>query len=320
MYTFYLTQNGSLERERNTLVFIGKDFKRYIPVKNVSEIIITSKVSLSSWALDYLGKIGIIVHLLDEDGYYRSTLIPMNRNELGSLTVKQAIAYSDDRRAIIASEMVEGIRYNIIRNLRYYNKEDKLRDSIERIKGYSISKDNINSILGTEGNIWSEYYATFKYIYKGHESFQRKFRPPTDDLNAMISFGNSLLYGSVLTNLIISGLNPSISFLHEPSERSFSLALDVADIFKPVIVERLVSQLVNTNVINQDDFESRGEGIYLNERGRQKFVSAYRDRMEATVKYGSRYLSYSGLILEECYKLRRAIEENEKYKSFRMWD
>jgi len=319
-YTFYITQDGSVERENDTLVFIGKDFKKHLPVLNVEDIIISGKVSLSSWALDYLSKIGIIVHILRSNGTYMSSIVPISKNEIGANTVKQAMAYSSEERLDIAAEMVEGIRHNIIRNLRYYNEDGAISGIIERIRSYAIKKDNINSILGVEGNIWSDYYSSFPKIFKGYPSFKRQFHPPPDSLNAMISFGNAMLYSSVLTKIIASGLNPSISFLHEPSDRSFSLALDIADVFKPVIVERLVAYLVNNRIMKEGDFEERDGGVYLNDTGRTKFVSAYRDRMESSLKVGKGYATYETIIGEECYKLLRHVSEGKRYRSFRMWD
>jgi CRISPR-associated protein Cas1 len=72
MYTFYISQNGSIDRSGNTLYFTGEGFKRHLPVLNVSEIVISAKVSLSSWAIDYLSKLGIYVHYLSESGRYLS--------------------------------------------------------------------------------------------------------------------------------------------------------------------------------------------------------------------------------------------------------
>ena len=320
MFTFYITQDGSLERESNTLVFTGKDFKKHIPVKNVSDIIITGKVSMSSWAIDYLAKLGIIVHIIGLNGDYRSSLIPIGKNEIGSTTVKQAMAYASDMRLEIAYEFVEGIKHNIIRNLRYYNKDGSLDEKIEGIRRIEIKKENINGILGAEGNIWSSYYSAFGRMFKDHENFRRKFHPPPDDLNALISYGNTLLYSTALTNIVTSSLNPSISFLHEPSDRSFSLALDVADVFKPVIVERLLATLVNNRSLDHEDFEERNGGVYLTQSSRLKYVTAYRNKMETTVKYGNRYVSYDGMILQECFNLRDYIVKGRSYKSFRAWD
>ncbi len=321
MYEFYLTKNGSVEREGNTLFFKGEDFKHSIPVLNISEIIVTAKVSFSSWALDYLAKLNICVHFLKESGSYMSSLIPSGKNEIGNFTIKQAQYYIDQtKRKEVAAEMVRAIRSGILRNLRYYNKEGKLNKQIERINSYRIKEDSIQSILGTEGNIWSEYYASFPFIYKGQESFKREFHPPKDPLNSMISFGNAILYSSTLTKIMTTGLNPSISFLHEPSDRSFSLALDIADIFKPLIVERVIANVVNNQMVDKSCFRNENEGVYLNEKGKKIFLELYNEKINTTIKYENIYTTYGGLIRAECVKLMNHIKGEESYKGIRSWD
>lgn len=321
MYTYYITKNGKIEREGNTLYFIGEDFKKHLPIMNVSDIIITGKVSISSWALNYISRLGIVVHLISEDYTYISTIMPYNYSESGSITIKQAQFYLDfNKRMFIASEIVKGIKHNILMNLKYYNENKDLNDIIEIIEGYKVSSTSIEGLRGIEGNIWSVYYSTFPIIYKNIEKFERKYNPPPDPLNAMISYANSILYSNVLTGIKIAGLNPSISYLHEPSDRSFSLALDLADIFKPVIVERLIGTLINKKMINDNYFSITDKGCYLNENGRKLFLENYRNKIESTIKYKNNYKSYQGLIVEESYKLKKHLEEIEQYKSFRMED
>jgi CRISPR-associated protein Cas1 len=320
MYNFYITQDGEITREGNTLYFVGKDFKKHLPVMNVNEIVITAKVSISSWALDYLSKLGIIVHILNSYGNYMSSLIPGNRNEKGNMTIMQAKSYMASDRLYIASQMVLGIKYNILRNLRYYNKNNLLDDKIEKISKYYPENNNINSILGVEGNIWSTYYSTFPFIYKKYPSFKREFHPPKDELNAMISFGNSLLYSNVITSIFLNGLNPSISYLHEPSERSFSLSLDIADVFKPVIVERVIANLVNNNIIDSTHFIKENNGYYLNNDGRKIFINYYNQKMNSTINIKGNYVSYSGIIDMEVQKIARHLKLNEKYVYFKSED
>ena len=319
MYNFYITQDGTITREGNTLYFIGPDFKRHLPVMNVKEIIISGKVSLSSWALDYLSKLSIIVHIISINGKYMSSLIPGNRNEKGNTTVQQVKAYLSDTRFKIAAEMVTGIKNNILANLRYYNDNNMIGKFIKSIESYNpdyYSKD-INKILGVEGNIWSTYYSSFPFIYKKYPAFKREFYPPKDELNAMISYGNALLYATTLTNIFITGLNPSISFLHEPSERSFSLALEIADIFKPVIVERVIANLVTKNIMPDNSFRKEDNGCYLSLNGRRKFIEYYNEKLNTVIKIGNNYLSYNSIIEKEAYNLLSAIKNNDKYTSFR---
>lgn len=321
MYTFYVSQNGSIDRSGNTLYFTGEGFKKHLPVLNISDIIISSKVSISSWALDYLSKLGIIVHFLGPEGTYRASIVPNNRKERGIVTVSQAIVYSDlSRRAGIAAELVAGIKHNILRNLRYYNRDGSLSRTIEVITKVDVHGGTIESIMGSEGRIWASYYSSFDSVYNLDHEFRRSFHPPGDELNSMISYGNALLYSSTLSAIMIVGMNPSVSFLHEPSDRSFSLSLDIADVFKPVIVERVISKLVKNRMMDHGMFEERDGGVYLNNQGRKIFLEAYRDKMESTAKLNGRYVSYSTMIEMECQKLRDHIMGDGEYHSFRAWD
>lgn len=321
MYEFYISRNGVLEREGNTIYFKGEDFKTHIPVNNISEIIIAAKVGLSSWAIDYLSKLNIPVHVLTENGNYLASLFPIGKNGAGMDTVKQALAYSDTgQRTRIAKEMVMGIRASILRNLRYYNRGSLLDDVIERVRSYRPAGETVDSIMGYEGNIWNAYYSAFPKMFRDYPSFRRSFHPPTDHLNAMISFGNALLYSSTLTKIVTSGMNPAISFLHEPSDRSFSLALDIADVFKPVIVERIIGNLANNRILGGSDFRVDDEACYLSEKGRKKFLEYYSEKINTSVKTERGYVTYGTLIKEECIKLLKDIRGEEKYRSFRSWD
>lgn len=319
MYTYYISKNGKLEREGNTLYFIGEDFKKHLPIMNISDLIITGKVSISSWALSYISRLGIIIHFISDEYNYISTLMPSNNMDTGTITVKQAQFYLDfKKRMEIATEIIKGLKHNILKNLKYYNMSRDLNEFIEKIESYEVSSTSIEGLRGIEGNIWSVYYSSFPLIFKNIEKFERKYNPPPDPLNAMISFGNSLLYSNVLTAIRITGLNPSISYLHEPSDRSFSLALDMADIFKPVIVERLIATLLNKGTINKNYFSFTDKGCYLNEYGIKIFLENYKNKIESTIKIKNQYRSYQGIIEDNCYKLKKHILGEEQFKAFRM--
>lgn len=323
MYSFYITSDGKIERDGNTLSFIGVDSKRHIPGKNISEIVIAAKVSISSWAIDYLAKSNIIVHVLGEDGRYLSSIVPHMSNQTGVNVIFQSSAYLDTRKRLsIASEIVRGISYNIVRNLRYYSDKIDLVSEIGSINYMKIVGESIDTLLGFEGNVWKIYYSSFPKFLRGVKDFKRTFHPPRDSINAMISYGNALLYSTCLSAIYQSGLNPSISFLHEPSDRAFSLALDIADIFKPVIVERIVANLVNNRIMKDNDFQPKNDGVYLTEAGRRKFTEYYRDKLQTSLKSNTskRILTYQGHILQECYNLLSSVKGEKEYKSFRAQD
>lgn len=135
--------------------------------------------------------------------------------------------------------------------------------------------------------------------------------------NALISFGNSLMYGSGLTEIYKTQLNPTISFLREPSDRRYSLSLDLADLFKPIIVDRVIFYLTNKGKLSEDDLNK----CFLNDGGREKFLQRYDDTLSRTIKHRDlgRNVSYQRLVMLECYKLVKHVLGSKTYDPFVIW-
>src|SRR5688572_22531962 len=125
----------------------------------------------------------------------------------------------------------------------------KLRTSSVSSQAFGVSSPA--ELMGIEGRVRQKYYQAFKDIIKGDYEFEKRVRRPPDNiLNALISFGNSLVYAAVLGQIYRTQLNPTLSFLHEPGARRFSLSLDLAEIFKPLLTDRIVFKLLNTRMLN----------------------------------------------------------------------
>lgn len=174
--------------------------------------------------------------------------------------------------------------------------------------------------MSNEGRMWNYYYQSFNSILKRFKMDKREIRPPTTELNALLSFGNSLLYVSALSEIYHTYLHPSISFLHEPAEKRFSLALDIADIFKPLIVSQVIFKIVNNGMISEKDFD-RDLGVMLNDRGKQIFLREYQAKLDTTIKHPKlkRRVSYKYLMRLEAYKLIKHVLGDQKYESFKAW-
>ena len=279
-------------------------------------------MSLKSGAITLLQREKVIVNFFNKYGHYDGSLYPKITLNSGSIIVQQALTYNDqEKRCYIAQEIVQGMKYNMLKTLKYYSKKGKEVDEhIEKIKKEKILTGNINQILSSEGKIWNHYYQSFNHITSKFPIEKREFRPPTNQMNALISFGNSLLYTTTLSEIYHTYLHPSISFLHEPRERRFSLACDIADLFKPVIISRVIFKLVNTNMINEKSFKD-DVGVYLTDKGRQKFIEEYQRKLKTTIKHPqlNKKVSYRYLLRLEGYKLIKHILDDQKYQSFRMW-
>lgn len=179
--------------------------------------------------------------------------------------------------------------------------------------------------MAIEGRIRDKYYQSFNLILKLDDPFgaftKRERCPPTNPINALISFGNSLLYATTLSEIYRTQLNPTVSFLHEPGARRYSLSLDLSEIFKPIIVDRTIFKLVNERMLKLDDFDRDLNYCYLREPGRKKFVQEYESRLQQTIEHRrlKKHVSYRHLIRLECYKLVKHIVGEEPYEGFRMW-
>ncbi|WP_032123128.1 type I-B CRISPR-associated endonuclease Cas1b [Clostridium amazonitimonense] len=325
--TRYITSMGELTRKDNSLCF-RKDGKNvYIPIENTKEIYCLSEVSINTKLLDFLSQNNIIVHFFNYYGGYSGTFYPRERYNSGRLLVAQVDAYKNNRLEI-AKGIVNGIGQNISELLYHYYRHDKkeVKETIDWIKDeFIINLDkakDIKQLMQVEGEVWQKFYEEFKHILP--EDFilnKRVKRPPDNPINALISFGNTLLYGKTIAAIYNTHLDQRISFLHEPSEGRFSLSLDISEVFKPVIVYKTIFDLVNKKKLQvSKHFDKKVNYCLLNEEGRKIFITAFEERMETVFVHPKlkRKVSYRTAIKLDCYKLIKFILEGKEFKPFNL--
>ena len=334
---YYILQNGKLKRKGNTLYFINANeekksdissqVKRAIPINNVEAIYVLSEIELNTKLLDFLSQHKIPVHFFNYYGFYCGSYIPREYLPAGFLLIKQAEHYlNEGKRIEIAKEFVLGATHNTLKNLIHYKKQNKeVKSSIEKIKKEIEKIKDANDrmeLMGIEGRIKNAYYGSFEKILRiGFSIEKRTRRPPNNMINCLISFGNSLLYTVILSEIYHTQLNPTISFLHEPAERRYSLALDLAEVFKPVIVDKVIFKVINDRMISEKHFIKELNFCYLNEKGRRLFLENFDKRLQMVIFHPKikKPLSYRSLIRQECYKLIKHLIGETKYQSFKMW-
>lgn len=332
--TKYLMNPGRLSRQDNTLKFTPVDEDgnegqpRFLPVEQVSDLYIFGSLDANSALYNFLGKEGIAVHFFDYYEHYTGSFMPREYLLAGKMQVEQTKHYvASKKRIVIARAFVEGAATNILRVLKYYNnrKDNCLSESIatvERLLASVHTASDIPTLMGIEGNIRQTYYGCFDAILG--ETFcldGRSKRPPQNELNAMISLGNMLCYAACLSMIYHTQLNPTISFLHEPGARRYSLALDMAEIFKPILIDRLIFRMVNKRQLQPSDFRMEVGGCVMKESARKRFLQEFDESLKETIKHRSlgRSVSYKHLIKLECYKLQKHLLGIDEYKPFKAW-
>lgn len=316
---YYILSEGILKRKENTIYFVNEKGKKPIPINKVYSIYAYGQITFSSQVMSLLSKNGVPIHFFNYYGFYSGSYYPRETLLSGDLLVKQADYYLNiQKRLELAKLFVEGAANNILKVLAYYKIENNIKETLSELN----STNKITEIMNIEGRIRSEYYSKFDEILPDDFKMEGRSRqPPKNMINSLISFGNSMMYSTVLTELYNTQLNPTISYLHEPSERRFSLSLDLSEIFKPIFVDRLIFYMVNKRMLSKKEFNEDLNCCLLNDKGRNKFIKEYNKRLEKTIKHKKlkKNVSYQRLIRLEAYKLKKHILGIEKYDPFVSW-
>lgn len=323
--TLYIFSNGELVRKDSTLCFESEEAKKFIPVEDTGEIMIFGEVTVNKKLLDFLSQKEIVLHFFNYYGYYMGSFYPREHLNSGYMTLKQAEHYIDEeKRLSIAKEIVYGAARNIRQVLKYYQSREKnvneVIQSVERLTEAINNCPDTTSLMAIEGNIRDHYYKAFDNI-TGNPDFifqVRSRRPPKNYLNTLISFGNSLLYTICLSEIYKTHMDPRIGYLHATNFRRFTLNLDLAEIFKPIIIDRIIFTLISKKMITKQDFDRDTEGIMLKEKAKKCFVQELDNKLKTTINHREigRQVSYRRLIRLELYKIEKHLIGEKEYSAF----
>ncbi len=324
MRHYYIFTNGRIRRKENT-VFIENENgeKRAIPIEDIESIHLFGELDLNTKFLNFISQQNKVLHIYNYYGFYAGSFLPRQSNVSGDVLVRQVQYYLDyEKRFYIAYCFVDSALFHMLRNLKEYEHTKEYQEKISKEMEKLSQCRTISELMACEGRAREAYYQSFNIILKGDFFIhKREKRPPSNPVNAMISFVNSLIYTTVLSEIYHTQLNPTLSYLHEPRERRFSLALDIAEIFKPLIGDQLIFKLVNNGMIKLSDFDEDVNYCYLTTEGRKKFVKSFDEKLNTTIKHRKlkRNVSYRTLIRLECFKLIKHLLEDEVYKPLKAW-
>ena len=304
--------------------------KRPIPVNDVEAIYLFGEADFNARFFNFLGKHRIPLHFFNYYGFYTGSFWPRQEVVSGFTTVQQVLLYADEKKRVhLARKLVEGAAWNILKTLGYYGAPSRGKEvgawigAIESHRALLASAGDVPTIMGIEGAIRATYYAAWPSIFgpSWAEFEKRVKRPPDNPVNALISFANSLCYTLCLSEIYRTALNPTISVLHQPGHRRFSLALDVSEIFKPALVDRLIFRLINNGEIAPKHFDQTLNFCHLNKAGKEIFIKAWEARLKDTFEHRKlgRRVSYRHLIRLECYKLQKHMIGIAPYEPFKCW-
>jgi CRISPR-associated protein Cas1 len=324
---YYLFSSGRLRRKDFSLAFENAEGRKYIPIEDVDNIYCFGELDFNTKVLNFFSEKNITLHLFNYYGFYTGSFYPREFLNSGKLLVQQVEHYKiDKKRLILAKKIIDSAITNILKNLTYYNNRGKnlnqIISTIEETKNNMPLAKTVSELMGFEGNIRENYYKAFDIILNQDLPFEKRTKqPPLNIINTLISFGNTLCYTTVLSEIYKTQLNPLISFLHEPGERRFSLSLDLAEIFKPLLIDRIIFKLINNKMLTEKHFDQNLNYCYMTDKAKKIFLREYDEKLSTVIKHRklNRNVSYRRLIRLDCYKLIKHILGEKEFEGFKIW-
>ena len=319
--------DGILRQKEFSILFDTEDKDTIIPPAATENINIYSNVVFDSRFFSVAAKNGITVKLFNQKGECLGSFIPETGLKNPSVTHEQLMEYYDaPRRLYLAKEFLLASVHNTVLNIRYYNKQNEMQryldalSQIATLKRQIKAETSIENLLLLEAKVRQIYYGCYDLFSKKEEfTFEKRTRrPPKNKFNALLSFGNAVLYNYIAEEIQKTALDIRVGFLHATTTRSKTLNLDIAEIFKPLLVDRTILSLINKNSISDEDFLiADGETTELNRKGKDIFLNAFYNKLETSITVKGESLTYSQIIMEEVRKLVRHFKTKEKYTAFR---
>jgi len=298
---------------------------KYLPVENIESIFSIGTIHFHSQFLYFLNKNQIPLHIFSYSGNYSGSFIPAERKLSGATLVQQTMHYIDfNKRLYIAKQFVDAAAHNTLCNLKYHNNRNAnicdYIEYIEEVRKEIEETENIDELMGIEGMIKRAYYEAWNEIFIYPIEFYKRIKnPPNNLINSLISYGNMIVYGVCINEIYQTRLYPEISYLHEPSEARLSLSFDIAEMFKPLLTDRIIFKVINKNMISENDAFTKNGFCRLSKNALQIYTQEFENKLNTKIKIAGieKRVSYRRIIREECYKLLKHVKNEEIYKAYK---
>ena len=294
-----------------------------VPKNSVTRIVLSGNVGLSAGARSWAMRSGVDVVCLSRRGSYQGTLIGANRGAHASRLLAQvALTGDNERRVRLAASLIGAkIRGQIHVLTRIARRDEAVHvaDTTSHMHAWRRSlagARTLDEVMGIEGACSNAYFDELAACLPADVTFDgRSRRPPRDLPNAALSYGYAILLSECVGALHAAGLEPSLGIAHVPTDKRPSLALDLMEQFRPLLVDQTVMALLRTRKLRPEHgvVEAEAGGIWLGSDGKKILVDAYEAACQRSVT--GALPGYSGSwrrhIAHSAQMLARAIAESD---------
>jgi CRISPR-associated protein Cas1 len=322
---YVVTQGATVGKSGERLIVRAPEAEpQEVRLIDVSEVSVFGNVQVTAGAVRALADRGVpILHMTYGGWLVAVTAGPAQRNV--QMRLAQYHVAADDHRSLhIARALVAGKIRNQRTMLRrnHRNRPAAALTEMNRLAAHAERARTAEQLLGLEGSASRVYFASFAGLLREDANFDftaRTRRPPTDPVNALLSLLYSLLAKECLRAALAAALDPYVGFFHRARYGRPSLALDLAEEFRPIVADSVAVTVVNTGVVKPGDFIRRGPACALKDHARRRVLEAYETRMETLVRHPhfGYSVSYRRILEIQARLLARVVlGELKRYRPF----
>ena len=341
MPPLYITTQGAKLRYGARRLVVEKDGKEIaaLPAVHVDRVLIFGNVGLTTPAMSFLLETGIDTVFMTLRGRFKGRLVGPDAGN-GHLRLRQYERVSDEGWALETARAIVKVKLHNTRTLlrRYARRMSQKEPAAQDATALTAAADRlgelidradrcrtVNSLNGVEGTGAAVYFSCFRGLIQGDEwEFSgRNRRPPRDPVNAMLSFGYTVLANNVEAAVRAAGLDPYLGFLHQVAYNRPSLALDLMEEFRVIVVDSVVLRCLNANQIRPEHFQMIPDGtnpVLLTDEGRTTFIRALEARLRLEFKHpvSKEQVTYRRCFELQARQLARCLQSGKIYEPFRV--
>lgn len=348
MAVLHVIEQGAVLHKRDDLVVVRKNEQllQTVPLFALDQVLVFGSVSLTAAMRNHLLQHGIDTVFLTRSGRFRGRLTAFSGSNIELRRIQFRRCDDDDFVLRSSKLFVEGKLRNTLALLQRHQRRAKSANiaralhRIRKAQSQLESAQTLDQVRGHEGNAGAAYFGCLCETLKQKEFHftRRSRRPPKDPFNSLLSFGYTMLLGSVMTAVQTVGLEPYLGFLHSASNGKPSVGLDLMEEFRPILVDAIAIRMVNRRQFEPSDFTyqevesqdhipeddreltSSDYPVLMGRLSIKKWLLSYHRELEQKLiypRYGKR-LTYKQIILEQARLLARHIKGEEEYRSFQV--
>ena len=312
MTVVYVLDHGcQINKEGETICVTSSGELLYkLPFADVTSIAIFGFAQITTQALLAASDSSIPITFHTEKGQFRAFCLPAYSKNV-FLRVSQFKLYEDQE-----------FRLNFAKKIISANSDFEFGVMEERIRNAArnlLKAEDLSLLLGHEGNSAKLYFSCFQNCLTKSVDFKgRQYFPSPDLINASLSFGYSMLAKEIQSYLYIHGPDPFIGFFHQLVYGRASLALDLIEEFRHIVIDRLVLNLFNKSIHSEDDFEKSNDGgFYLKKPNLKRYLSAYEDYLnQTTYPFDGKKIIFRELLKKQVEKFKNSVENKTEYQPY----